>query len=174
MLIRLENDRFDAVEDRFAPVGEDEALPETGAVILSLSRFQADGAALLAAGRDVGVRIAPADRVEELVCDLPRLALVALDFPKYRDGRAYSSAVLLRERFGFDGEVRAVGDVLIDQAWNMVRCGFDAFETTVGPNAWAAAARRYRHVYQASADDRPPAFVERRQAAARRLAPQDG
>ncbi len=173
MLIRLENDHFHLVEDRFAPVGEGEAIADTVAVILSLSRFQAEGEALLAAGRDVGVRMAPADRVEDLICDLPRLALVALDFPKYRDGRAYSSAVMLRETYGFDGEVRAVGDVLIDQAWNMVRCGFDAFETSVGPNAWAAAARRYRHVYQASADHRPPAFVERSQAA-RRLAAQEG
>lgn len=173
MLIRLENDHFHLVEDRFAPVAEDAAIADSGAVLLTLSRFQAEGEELLAAGRDVGVRMAPADRVEDLICDLPRLALVALDFPKYRDGRAYSSAVMLRETYGFDGEVRAVGDVLIDQAWNMVRCGFDAFETAVGPNAWAAAARRYRHVYQASADHRPPAFVERTQAAGR-LAAQEG
>lgn len=161
MLIRLENDHFHTVEDRFTAVADDAALTGDGAVLLSLTRFEADGAALLAAGRDVGVRIGPADRIEALAPVLPSLALVALEFPKYRDGRAFSSAVLLRERYGFDGEVRAVGNVLIDQAWNMVRCGFDAFETTVGPNAWAAAARRYRHVYQASADNRAPAFVER-------------
>jgi len=166
MLIRLENDHFHAVDDRFAAVADDGAIPAEGGVILSLARFQTDGEALLAEGRDVGVRIAPADRIEALACDLPRLALVALEFPKYRDGRAYSSAVLLRERFGFGGELRAVGDVLVDQAWNMVRCGFDAFEVDVGPNAWAAAARRYRHVYQASADSRPPAFVERERATA--------
>jgi uncharacterized protein (DUF934 family) len=161
MLIRLENDHFHTVEDRFTAVGDDDALTGDSAVMLSLARFEADGPALLAVGRDVGVRVGPADRIEALADDLPRLALVALEFPKYRDGRAYSSAVLLRERFGFGGELRAVGDVLIDQAWNMVRCGFDAFETTVGPNAWAAAARRYRHVYQASADNRVPAFAER-------------
>ena len=161
MLIRLENDHFHTVDDRFTAVGDDEALPDSDAVILSLARFEAEGTALLAAGRDVGVRVGPADRVEALVDVLPQLALVALDFPKYRDGRAYSTAVLLRDRYGFGGEVRAVGDVLVDQAWTMVRCGFDAFETTVGPNAWAAAARRYRHVYQASADNRAPAFAER-------------
>ncbi len=165
MLIRLENDQFHAVDDRFTAVEDDGALPDTDAVILSLARFEAEGAVLLAAGRDVGVRVGPADRIEVLVEVLPQLALVALDFPKYRDGRAYSTAVLLRERYGFGGEIRAVGDVLIDQAWNMVRCGFDAFETDVGPNAWAAAARRYRHVYQASADSRTPAFVERATAA---------
>ena len=161
MLIKLENEQFHGVDDRFVTLADDDALPATGGVILSLARFQSDGEALLDDGRDVGVRLGPADQVEGLAYDLPRLAVVALEFPKYRDGRAYSSAVLLRERYGFGGEVRAVGDVLIDQAWNMVRCGFDAFETTVGANAWAAAALRYRHVYQVSADARLPASAER-------------
>ena len=161
MLIKLENGHFHTLDDAFVTVADEDAVPSTGGVILSFARFQLEGEALLAEGRDVGVRVGPADRVEGLAYDLPRLAVVALDFPKYRDGRAYSSAVLLRERFGFGGEVRAVGDVLIDQAWNMVRCGFDSFETTVGVNRWAAAAHRYRHVYQASADRRPPAYAER-------------
>ncbi len=161
MLIKLENGHFHTVDDRFINLADDGEIPETGSVILSLSRFQQDGEALLADGREVGVRIAASEQVETLAYDLPGLAVVALEFPKYRDGRAYSSAVLLRERYGYGGEVRAVGDVLIDQAWNMVRCGFDAFDTPVGVNAWAAAALRFRHVYQVSADDRAPAFVER-------------
>ena len=161
MLIKLENDHVEAVDDAFVFVADEESAPGAGPVIVSLARFQSEGEALLADGRAVGVRLGPADAVEGLAYDLPRLALVALDFPKYRDGRAYSTAVLLRERYGFTGEVRAVGDVLVDQAWNMARCGFNAFETTVGPNVWGAAIHRYRHVYQASADDRPPAFVER-------------
>jgi len=161
MLIKLENDHFHALDDAFANLADEEPIPAAGAVILSFARFQLEGEALLAEGRDVGVRVGPADKVEGLAYDLPRLALVALEFPKYRDGRAYSSAVLLRERYGFGGEIRAVGDVLVDQAWNMARCGFDAFETSVGANVWAAATRRYRHVYQASADARPPAFAER-------------
>ena len=66
MLIRLENDHFHTVDDRFTAVGDDEALPDSDAVILSLARFEAEGAALLAAGRDVGVRVGPADRVEAL------------------------------------------------------------------------------------------------------------
>ena len=161
MLIRFDNGHFHQVEDQFVTVADDADIPAEGGVILSLPRFEADGEALLSDGRQVGVRIAAAEAVEGLAYDLPRLALVALEFPKYRDGRAYSSAVLLRERFGFAGEVRAVGDVLIDQAWNMLRCGFDAFETEVGTNQWAAAALRYRHVYQASVDTRRPAFAER-------------
>ena len=89
--------------------------------------------------------------------------MVALAFPKYRDGRAYTSARLLRERFAYQGQVRAVGDVLREQAGFMVRCGFDAFDPADGatPDVWSKAARRYRHVYQRAADDRTPAFEER-------------
>ena len=101
--------------------------------------------------------------MEGLAYDLPRLSLVALTFPKFRDGRAYSAAALLRERYGFTGEVRAVGDVLREQAHFMVRCGFDAFEPSDGstPEQWARSAFRFHHVYQAAADDRAPAFLER-------------
>jgi uncharacterized protein (DUF934 family) len=89
--------------------------------------------------------------------------VVALAFPKFGDGRAYSYARLLRERFNFKGEVRAVGDVLREQAGFMLRCGFDAFEPADGstPDQWERATRRFRHVYQRAADDREPAFVER-------------
>jgi uncharacterized protein (DUF934 family) len=84
-------------------------------------------------------------------------------FPKYRDGRAYSNARLLRERLAFRGEVRAVGDVLREQAGFMVRCGFDAFVPADGSTAdeWQAAAERYRHVYQRAADARVTAYAER-------------
>jgi uncharacterized protein (DUF934 family) len=111
----------------------------------------------------VGVRIEPAEEVEALAYDLPRLSVVALAFPKYRDGRAYTSARLLRERFAYQGEVRAVGDVLQEQAGFMVRCGFDAFEPNDGatPEAWTKAANRFRHVYQRAVDARPIAADER-------------
>jgi uncharacterized protein (DUF934 family) len=161
MLIRLDNKQYHTVEDRFVTLADEDVIPATGGLILSLARFQSEGEALLADGRELGVKIGAAEAVEDLAYDLPRLAVVALDFPKYRDGRAYSSAVLLRERYGFAGEVRAVGDVLVDQAWNMARCGFDAFEVSVGPNVWTDAVNRYRHVYQAAVDARPAAFEER-------------
>ena len=94
---------------------------------------------------------------------LAGLSVVACTFPKYRDGRAFSAARLLRERYAFTGEVRAVGEVLRELANFMIRCGFDAFEIADGstPEQWAATAKRYRHVYQRAADARPPAFVER-------------
>ena len=92
-------------EDGFIHVGDDDVLPE-GDVILSLTRFQAEGEILLSNSRRVGVRIEPDQEVEALAYDLPRIAVVALAFPKYRDGRAYTSARLLRERLGFTSPVK--------------------------------------------------------------------
>ena len=146
----------------FVTLGDEDAPPPYGGVIVSLARFRAEGEAL-GGERPVGVRLAAEEPVEAIAPDLPRLALVALEFPKFRDGRALTSAALLRERFGYAGEIRAVGDVLREQAHFMVRCGFDAFEPADGSSAeaFARSAFRYHHVYQAAADDRPPAFVER-------------
>lgn len=148
--------------DTFTDVADDQEFP-AGDLILSLVRFQTDGERLLGEGRKVGVRLAADEEAEALAHDLPQLALVALDFPKFGDGRSYSNARLLRERFGFKGQVRAVGDVLREQAGFLLRVGFDAFEPADGASAdeWQAATQRYRHVYQRSADGRDPAFVER-------------
>ena len=166
-LIKRVAEGFVAAEDAFIDIREEDgvpaAIPGNGPVILSLARFQEEGDALISGGRQVGVRIASNESIEDLAYDLPRLALVALEFPKYRDGRAYTSARLLRERFGYSGEIRAVGDVLREQAGFMVRCGIDAFEVADGssPEEWAAATHRYRHVYQRAADSRAPAWKER-------------
>jgi uncharacterized protein (DUF934 family) len=161
-LIKLAGDVAEWAEDGFVHVADEDALPE-GDVILSLARFQAEGELLLSNSRRVGVRIEPDQEVEALAYDLPRLSVVALAFPKFGDGRAYSYASLLRERFKYQGEVRAVGDVLREQAGFMVRCGFDAFEPADGstPEVWERAAHRFRHSYQRSIDRRTPAFVER-------------
>lgn len=161
-LIELKNGAYRGVDDPFTHVADDQGLPE-GDVIISLTRFQADGDRLISEGRRVGVRLEANEEAEALAYDLPRLTAVALDFPKYRDGRSYTNARLLRERFDFKGQVRAVGDVLREQAGFMVRVGFDAFEPADGAssNEWQAAANRYRHVYQRSADGRVPAFAER-------------
>ena len=160
--IRLSDGAFSLTEDAFTHVADDQGLPP-GDVIVSLTRFQADGEALLSEGRQVGVRLASDEEVEVLAYDLPRIAVVALEYPKYRDGRAFTSARLLRERLNFRGEVRAVGDVLRTQAGFMVRCGFDAFEPADGSTLadWERATQRYRHVYQRSSDGRPAAFEER-------------
>ena len=160
-LIRLIGDAFAWEDDAFTAVADEEPIPE-GDVIISLKRFMAEGESLLGP-RKVGVRIEPDEAVEDLVYDLPRLAVVALAFPKFLDGRGFTSARLLRERYGFKGEIRAVGEVLREQAFHMVRCGFDAFAPADGsdPEAWTAAVARYRHVYQRAADARDPIYVER-------------
>jgi uncharacterized protein (DUF934 family) len=162
-LIRLHGQNADWANDSYVVVPDEEPIPASGDVILSLARFQAEGAALLDEGRNVGVLLQADQAVEDLAYDLPRLSLVAVNFPKFRDGRGYTSARLLRERFGFGGEVRAVGVVLREQAAFFVRCGFDAFEPADGstPQQWLAAASRFRHVYQRGADHRVPAHVER-------------
>jgi len=160
--IKLQDGEFLLVEDPFTVVGDDEGLPP-GDVIISLTRFQTEGDHLLSEGRKVGVRLEPAEEVEALVYDLPRIALVAVVFPKYRDGRGYTAARLLRERYGFTHEIRAVGEVLREQAGFMVRVGVDAFEPADGstPEQWGRATHRQRHVYQRAADLRTPAFAER-------------
>lgn len=161
-LIELKDGVAQVAEDTFTYLADDQDLAG-GDVIVSLSRFQADGESLLSDGRRVGVRLEAGEAVEALAYDLPRLALLALDFPKFGDGRSFSNARLLRERYGFKGQVRAVGDVLREQAGFMARVGFDAFEPADGASSdeWQAATRRYRHVFQRSADGCPPTFLER-------------
>ncbi|MFC3069524.1 DUF934 domain-containing protein [Phenylobacterium soli] len=161
-LIKSQGGRMVLANDPFTHVDDDQEIPQ-GDVILSLTRFQAEGDRLLSEGRSVGVRLTTEEEVEALAYDLPRIALVALQFPKFRDGRHYTNARILRERLAFGREVRASGDVLLEQAGFMLRCGIDAYEPADGStaDAWERATQRFRHVYQRAADDRVPAFVER-------------
>ncbi len=160
-LIRLQAGAFAWADDHFTSLADEDPVP-AGDVILSLTRFMAEGEAL-GANRAVGVRLKSSEKIEDLTYDLTRLPVIALEIPKFRDMRALTAARLLRERYGYKGEIRAVGDVLREQAQHMVRCGFDAFLPADGsdPQAWATAAARYRHVYQRAADHREPVFIER-------------
>ena len=166
-LIKLDGDAAAWAEDPFTFVADEDAVPAPGEIVVTMARLLAEGDALLSSGRRVGVRLQPHERIEDLAYDLPRLAVVELVFSKFRDGRPYSSASILRGRLDYQGEVRAIGDVLREQALHLVRCGFDAFEPADGstPDEWLAAAHRYRHVYQRAADDRTPVFAERDQIA---------
>jgi uncharacterized protein (DUF934 family) len=166
-LIKLAEDKASWVDDAFTFVADDADVPASGDIVVTLARLSSEGDALLACGRRVGVRLQPSEAVEDLAYDLASLTVIELAFAKFRDGRPYSSARVLRERLGYQGEIRAVGDVLREQAMHMVRCGFDTFEPADGstPEQWLAAAHRYRHVYQRAADDREPIFVERAQIA---------
>lgn len=108
------------------------------------------------------VRIEPGDDARELVPHLERLALVEVNFPAFGDGRGYSSARILREA-GYDGELRAVGDVLVDQLAYMRRCGFDAFEPDqqLDMDDVEAAFDRWPDVYQKAADTKTPIWAKR-------------
>jgi len=108
------------------------------------------------------VRIEPGDDARALLPHLDRLALIDVSFPKYRDGRGYSSARILREA-GFKGELRASGDVLVDQIAFMRRCGFDSFapDTPLDQAVVAASLARYEHVYQGAADGTVPVWKRR-------------
>jgi len=161
-LIELKDGVAKGAEDPFTWV-PDEAEMVPGDVIVSLTRFEAEGDRLLSEGRRIGVRLKSDEEVEVLAYDLPRISVVALEFPKHLDGRSYTNARLLTERFRFKGEVRAVGDVLREQATYMARSGFNAFEPAddASANEWQAAARRYRHAYQRGSDRLVPAFEER-------------
>lgn len=105
------------------------------------------------------VRIEAGEDVRRLLPFLDRLRLVEIAFPTYRDGRGYSAARILREA-GYTGELRAAGDVLVDQLWFMRRAGFDSFapEKALDPAAVERALARYASVYQRAADGRPPVW----------------
>ena len=156
------------VQDRYVYVGDDEAIPDRVPVIVPAKRFLDNADALI--GRDGSLGVAwPNDRrVAELAPWLGHLALVALQFPKFRDGRAYSQARLLRETYGFGGTLRATGDVLRDQFQFLVRAGFNSFEVRKPADAgvFAEAVRRYSVFYQASADGSVPAQRRRLQRTA--------
>jgi len=152
--------------DSFATVADDAELPAQPGIVVSATRFLADPESLLGrAGGRLGV-IWPNNRdVDDLVPYLDRLAVVALVFPSFRDGRAYTQARLLRERYAFRGELRATGQVLRDQFVFMLRAGFDAFEVKKQSDAEAFAdtVKRYSVFYQPTGDGRITALHRRMQ-----------
>ncbi|MGA2994244.1 DUF934 domain-containing protein [Bradyrhizobium sp.] len=151
--------------DIFVHVPDGAEMPEGGAVLVSAARFLEDPEALLARVGELGV-IWPNNRdLDDLLPYLDRLAAVALVFPSFRDGRAYSQARLLRERHGYAGELRATGQVLRDQFLFMLRAGFDALEVNKESDAeaFALTAKRYSVFYQPTGDGRITALHRRMQ-----------
>jgi uncharacterized protein (DUF934 family) len=144
------------VEDPFVRVLDDAPVPEGVPVILPAARLIADARELVLRQAPTGV-VWPNDRrIAELAPYLDWIALVALVFPSFRDGRAYSQARLLRERHRFCGELRATGQVLRDQLLFMQRAGFDAFDVSKPGDAavFAEAVHRYSVFYQPTGDGR--------------------
>jgi uncharacterized protein (DUF934 family) len=148
------------VDDPYFDASAAETVPSAGHVIVSLAQWQAQREALLARGAPLGVRLHSDQSPELIADDLRHFALVALEFPKFRDGRAYSYARLLRERYSYAGEVRAVGDVLLEQVFFMLRTGFDAFDIQGDDplGAYRTALGDFSVWYQPTGDGRPTAL----------------
>jgi len=143
-------------EDTYVTVADDAALPANGTIV-SLARLKAERETLLARNAALGVRLKSAESPEELGDDVHRLSVIVLEFPVFRDGRAFSWARMLRTRLGFTGEIRAAGHFLYDQIAFMARTGFDAWEVPEGftLEQFQRALGEISYIYQPSADGRP-------------------
>ena len=141
------------------------ALPE-GPVLLPLAVWLAHRDEILASAGPFGVWIDSSEGPEAIAGDLAHLPLIGVNFPKFADGRGYSTARLLRERHGYTGELRAIGDVLRDQLFALRRCGFDAFALREDKDPLDAlkAFEDFSDAYQASSDQPQPLFRRRQSA----------
>jgi len=157
----IKNGRVTA--DRYVNIVDDAPLPDGVPVIVPAARFLADAGEILRRDAPIGVVWPNNRKVAELAPYLDRLAVVALVFPNFKDGRAYSQARLLRERYDYHGELRATGQILRDQFLFLVRAGFDALEVAkaIDVDAFAAALARYSVFYQAAGEGRIPAARRR-------------
>lgn len=149
------------VDDDFVHVPDGAELPD-GKPIVTLARYASAREELLARYPSLGVRVG-SDKLPTDIPDLAKLALIAIEFPRFTDGRGYSIARQLRDRYRFTGELRAVGWVLRDQLFYMERCGFDAFELKPGKPLQSAleAFGEFSVTYQAGADDKRPIYRRR-------------
>ncbi|MHA1113922.1 MAG: DUF934 domain-containing protein [Alphaproteobacteria bacterium] len=155
---------------RGGPAGE-----KAGHVYVTPTQWDADPDGWRAHPGPLGLRLASDEPPARVADDLGRFSLVLLEFPVFTDGRAYSYARQLRQRYGFGGELRAVGEVLRDQLLFMFRCGFDSFETDIGDGDdaardWAEAVGEVSVWYQTMPGDRRPPVARRdkRKAGGRR------
>ena len=157
-------------EGTFVPVADNDPLPE-GPAIVSLARFQKERDQLLARGDKLGVRLETSESPEIMGGDVRKIALIVLNVPYHRDGRAYSWARLLRTRLHYKGEIRVTGHVLRDHIAFYARVGVDSFELPrpfTGADLEAARGE-ISHVYQPSVDGRDTIWdlrLRRRQSTA--------
>lgn len=142
------------VEDSWRHVGDDEEIGQ-GPATVSLGRWRRDREDLLGRSDPVGVRLAAGDAPDSLTADLGRLPLIVLDFATLRDGRSFSHARLLRERYAYAGEIRARGEFMQDQVFFLSRLGVNAFQLTDEQvlDGALAALKEFSVVYQPAAGD---------------------
>jgi uncharacterized protein (DUF934 family) len=159
----IRNDRV-VTDDDWILIEADATQPlPAGKLLLPLTLWLEQREQLLATEGPLGVWLAGDDATESIAADLGRLALVAIRFPVFSDGRGYSSARILRERLGYRGELRAIGDVLRDQLFLMRRCGFDSFAVREDREAGIALAglQDFHSNYQIATCDPGAALLSR-------------
>jgi len=154
--VRVIKDR-QVSEDSWQRLADDQPLSD-GDVIISYRRWREQGEDIAAHQGGLTICIDGDDDIDEVAAVAGQFAMIAVDFPSFRDGRCYSQACLLRERHGYRGEIRAVGDVLRDQLLYMSRCGIDAFVVRADRDAEDAlkAFDELKVHYQAGADGEGP------------------
>ena len=150
-------------EDSWTHIADDETLDQNTHAIVSLSRWNEERESLKARNAPLGLRLEAGESPEAVAEDLSSFHLIELNFPAFKDGRAYSYARMLRQEFGFEGELRASGDVLRSQLQFMHRVGFDAFEVDerITPDVLKTELSRFTHRYQPSSDGVPTVLDQR-------------
>ena len=152
------------VEDYWIHIADDPIPPE-GRITVSYARWKAEKSDLLARDGELGIRLGPEDPIEDVATDLENFQLVALEFPAFNDGRGFSQARLLRDRYHFSGEIRAMGSFMADQVFYLSRVGVNAFELPTIETLEKALATLHDFTvrYQACADE-PRALIQRLRA----------
>jgi len=156
-----------AIADAWTTLADDAAVPAEGPVVVGFARWQAERETLAARAAPLGVRLPSNVPAGAIAADLARFALVVLEFPKFRDGRGFSTARELRERYGYTGEIRAVGHVIADQYPMLVRCGVSTVEVpeTANLESWAKALNTVTIAYQPGLTAEEPLALLRRRIA---------
>jgi len=151
------------VDDSFVTVESLEQAANLPDVIVPLTVFVAHKAQWLARSGKLGVWLAAGDDAEVLAEDLEHLSVVAIDFPSFADGRGYSTARLLREKYHYRGQVRAVGDVFRDVMFYLARCGFNAFVVRASdtPENALLGLNTFSESYQSGVDKPAPLYRRR-------------
>jgi len=145
------------VQDGWQHLEDADPVPDSGPVTISWARWTAERGAIERTPAELGVRIPNTVTTADVGADAAKFGLIAVHFPNFSDGRAFSQARVLRDRYGFRGEIRATGGVLRDQLQFMQRCGIDAFEVPERAleENWFAALDEMDIFYQPAEDNRP-------------------
>ena len=147
-------------QDQWHLLRDGDAVPAQGQLIVSLECWQTQRQALLERGSPLGIWLGCDQPPELIAADLPHFALIAIHFPTFTDGRGYSYARLLRDHYRYAGELRALGDIGLDQIYFLGRCGFDSLvlPESLDPDSALAAFDDFTAPYQGASDDPQPLF----------------